>query len=269
MIHKKVKEEVIRDITRGISHRQIAQRHRISTSTVSLIRTQAGIESELPLTKFTKSQIQWLWNNFCKKHGKRFIHCADCFYSECNGQTGAERIGLFDIEASNLKANFGICLCYRFTLLGSGKVFGATITPKDLKSGDFDKRLIQQFVQDCKKFDRLVGHYSSRFDIPFMRTRAMILDVDFPSAGELYQSDTWRMARDKLLLSSNRLKTIETALNLPVNKTEIMPEHWLGALSGNQKAIDYIGDHCDKDVLVLEMVYNKLAKYVFKTNTSI
>jgi hypothetical protein len=268
-IPQKTRAKIAKDLGR-LAYREIARKYNISTSSVSEIKKEMYVgQTEAPITKLRRTEIQWLFNHFCK-HGNRYTEHYDCFLKEKKGIIGGQRTAFYDIEASNLSADFGICICYKMKILGEDKVFGSTITPKDLKDKVYDRRIIENFIKDCKKCDRLIGHYSSRFDTPYMRTRAVILGIDnFPAFGELYETDTWRIARQKLKLSSNRLKTIETAFNLKDNKTAIKPEHWLGALTGHQPDIDYIDEHCVLDVKVLEAVYKKIEKYAFKANTSI
>lgn len=173
-----------------------------------------------------------------------------------------------DIEASNLDANFGIIICYCIKDSQSNKIYEDYLTQDDVKN-HLDKRLVASCIHDMLRFDRIVGHYSSRFDIPFIRNRALMLGIDFPGYGELKQADTWRIARSKLKLNSNRLKTVADSILGKTQKTEIKYIYWIQALQGNKKAINYILDHCRKDVLDLEKVYYKLEKFVKLTNLSI
>jgi hypothetical protein len=54
-----------------------------------------------------------------------------------------------------------------------------------------------------------------------------------------------------------------------MRKTPITTDHWLDALAGYQESLDYILEHCDRDVLILEKVYNKIWKYAPRSKTSI
>jgi uncharacterized protein YprB with RNaseH-like and TPR domain len=99
-----------------------------------------------------------------------------------------------------------------------------------------------------QKFNRIVGHYSSRFDIPFIRTRALYWGLEFPQYGEILQTDTWRLAKDTLCLSSNRQGTIAETILGKSNKTRIDPKHWIKALQGDPAALEYIMKHNKIDV---------------------
>jgi uncharacterized protein YprB with RNaseH-like and TPR domain len=214
------------------------------------------------------AHLIWMEEHTCHKHNIAYIHHQNCFDREQPSKAIPERIGYLDIEASNLKADFGICLCWVIKPSDSKKLIEQCITPKELRTV-LDKNVVQGCIDACLKFDRIVGHYSSRFDIPFLRARALKLGLDFPNYKSLWQTDTWRIARERLAISNNRLGTVAAQCNIKQEKTRITPEHWLGALTGGQNHLDYILAHCRIDVLVLEAVWNKLEKYANKAKTSI
>jgi DNA polymerase elongation subunit (family B) len=213
----------------------------------------------------TKKEILKLYRWRCN-HGHNGISHYNCY---CREGKKKEKIGYLDIETSNLKANFGIILCYCIKPQGSNRILHNTITKKDLQTGDMDKNLVRKCVRDMRKFDRIVGHYSSRFDLPFVRTRALIHKLDFPKYGEILQTDTWTMAKNCLALHSNRQAVIAETLLGKTVKTRIKQAYWIKALQGDRKAIDYVLDHCIKDVKDLEKDHLKLLAYSRKTSKSI
>ena len=217
------------------------------------------------LNRLTASELRKMINWRCK-HGHRGISHVNCWLREHDIEP---EIGFLDIEASNLKANFGIVLSYCIKPAGSKKILHGVISKKDLKSGDMDKNLVKRCIEDMRKFDKIIGHYSSRYDIPFLRTRALIHGIDFPKYGELQQDDVWSIARRTLCLHSNRQDVLaETILGKTV-KTRIKNVYWVKALQGDQESLDYILDHNMKDVIDLEKNYNKLVKYIRKSGRSI
>ncbi len=219
------------------------------------------------LGKLKKSEILYLWRHRCK-HGHRYLSHPKCYLKE---ERIPEKIGFLDIETSNLAANFGLVLSYCIKPAGSTvkQIIKNIITKKELQDGDMDKRLIRDCVEDIKRFDRIIGHYSSRFDIPFLRTRAIIHGIEFPPYGELLQTDTWRMAKNSLALHSNRQDVLAESLLGRTVKTRIKQKHWIKALQGDKVALAYVLDHNIKDVIDLERNYNKLVRYNRKSNTSI
>lgn len=177
------------------------------------------------------------------------------------------KIGFLDIETSNLDADFGIMLCYTIKEL-DGPTIGARITKYDLRHG-LDKKVVTNIIKDMMKFDLLVTFYGTKFDIPFIRTRALNLRLKFPEFGTIQHKDMYFAARSKLRLSSNRLINVGRIILGKSTKTRIDSRHWIKALQGDARAINYIYDHCKRDTADLEKVYKKLLPFIKNTSRSI
>ena len=274
-IPKYIRKAIRKDLKKGLKHRKVAKKYNISTSTVSEIRNETTKEVRVYKNNPFKIRMQslpvykrnWLWKNLCQHKQPYAIH-NKCFFDEKGGIIDPERIGFLDIEATNLSADFGIMICYCIKPSDSDKIITRCLTKQQMFKS-LDKALCEKALGDMYKFDRLVGHYSSKFDFPFMRTRALYHNIEFPDYGEIYQSDTWRTLRNKYKFSSNRLGNVGEFIGCETEKTKITPEHWLGALQGKKKSLDYIVDHCQKDVLILEKVYNKICRSVATARTSL
>ena len=173
-----------------------------------------------------------------------------------------ERLGFFDIETSNLKADYGIIFGYCIKSSDSDEIVERFITQKELRRSQcLDKEVVKQLIIDVQGFDRLVTHYGTRFDLPFARARAEYWGLRFPEYGTIFHTDTYYMARRALQISSNRLENVCNHLFGESQKTRIMAKYWIMGLQGDTKSIEYIADHCRKDVLDLERVYNRLLVY--------
>jgi uncharacterized protein YprB with RNaseH-like and TPR domain len=218
-----------------------------------------------PVRSLSKEQLVWLGTNKCK-HGHTFLEHYACYMNE--EMHNDERVGFLDIESSGLKANFAIMLSYCIKVRGEDKIYCDWFNEKDLKNGQ-DRRIVKNCIRDLGNFDRVIGHYSKRFDIPFLRTRALMLGIDFPQFGELYHTDVWDIAKRKLCLSSNRQGVIAEAINEDFSKTRISHNYWLPALQGDKKALEYIVDHNKRDVVQLEKNYEKLRVFSKITKSSI
>jgi len=217
-----------------------------------------------PINTLSKKQLLWLYSHYCK-HGHRYLDHYNCYEKE---SPPLEKVGFLDIEASNLKANFGILLSYCIKPAGSDDILCDLITKDDLDTV-LDKRIVSSCIKNMRKFDRLVGHYSTRYDIPFLRTRAADHRLNFPTYGEIKHSDTYYMAKSKLCLSSNRQDVIAEILQHKNIKSRIDPNHWIKALRGDEDALAYILDHNKRDVVQLEKNYNRLIPYVKNIGKSI
>lgn len=180
-------------------------------------------------------------------------------------------MGFLDIETSNLDADFGIILSYCIKDSLSPTILEGVITKKDIeaaKAGDEDKAVVIALVEDMQKFDRLVTYYGARFDIPYIRTRAMITNVEFPPFGSILHKDLYDVIKRKMRLSSNRLENACRQLLGKTEKTRFDGRYWRAGSRGDKKSLEFILDHNRKDVLDLEKLYNKTIQYVRKTNTS-
>jgi len=220
------------------------------------------------INTLTKEQLRKYLSGTCEHYHKYTEH-PNCFKKDILKE---ERVGFLDIEASNLDANFGIILSYCIKDANSKKIWYDVLDKsKDSKFdfGQTDKRVVENLVKDMRRFDRLVAHYGIKFDFPFIRTRAIVCDVDFPKYGEVYVDDTWRWAKNKLKLNSNRLDTMLTTICGSTNKTRVEGKYWIGAMRFDKKSLGYILDHNKRDVIDLEKGYNKLFEYVKQTKSSI
>ena len=138
-----------------------------------------------PVHRLKKDTIVWLGSHYCE-HGHTFLQHFACYKGH------EERIGFFDIETSNLVADFGIMLSYAILDGKTNTVLSSVLTPHDIKTanfGDEDRRLVSACITDLAKFDRIVTYYGSRFDVPFLRARALSTGLDFPNYGTLKHTD--------------------------------------------------------------------------------
>lgn len=202
---------------------------------------------------------------YCK-HGHKYCEHPNCFLNEQQ----KERVGYLDIETNGLNANFHIMLSYAIKEGGSKKIYGRTITQKEKMSKTIDKKIIQECVRDMLKFDRIITYYGTRFDIPFLRTRALRWNItEFPLYGLVKHTDAYYIAKYKLKLHSYRLGAVTRILDIK-GKDFVDGDYWIsGALQGDPKAMKYIWEHNKKDVVILEKAYKKLEGYTLTNRRSL
>jgi len=201
------------------------------------------------------------------------LHDQSCFWKEHPDGAGIfapERVGFIDIEATNLNADFGYILSYCIKE-EDGPILERCITPEEILTYTFDKRLIEQFVEDSQKFDRFIGHYikDRRFDIPYLRTRALANGVDFPPYGNNFVTDTFDYSKGKLKLHRNRLECMADLLGVPSKQHRLKPSIWMRAQAGDKASLDYILTHNREDVITTEKVWKRVKKFGRMTKTSI
>lgn len=171
------------------------------------------------------------------------------------------RVGYLDIETSHLKANFGFIICWYIKHAGVEKYEHSCVTKKELFALKRDKRVLSELFDALDSFDVLYTHYGRRFDVPFIKTRALILGMEFRihKPLEKYLFDTWEIARRQCAFNSNRLATLAETFKLETQKTRLVPTAWNDAMFGDKAALKYVDDHCKADVKVLELVHQKIA----------
>jgi len=218
-----------------------------------------------PIHRLKKSEIIWLATHSCQ-HRHTYLEHYGCYKGH------QERLGFFDIESSNLVADFGIMLSYAIKDGSSDKIYSSVLTPQDIKKAQFgneDKQLVTQCLEDLAQFDRIVTYYGSRFDVPFLRARAISVGLDFPNYGTQKHTDLYFIIRGRVALSSKRLENACRVLLGETNKTRIESKYWRGGVRGDEKSLAYILNHNKKDVIDLEKLYRKMINFSRPTDTSI
>jgi len=184
-----------------------------------------------------------------------------------------ERIGCLDIETSNLKADFGIVLSWAIKIFDKDELYYDVLTEADLRNSRFDKRMMETLINTLWKLDRVVTWFGRRFDVPFVRTRALHWKLPFPTYGMLWHTDAWSIARNKLCLHSNRQGNVARVIQGIDIKTKIHPAIWQTVQFGNRKArreaLNYVLEHNERDVLQLEENYRILRQFVKEVRGSL
>ena len=172
------------------------------------------------------------------------------------------KVAFLDIETTDFSADIGIMLSWAIKFPGADEVISDVITKKELFNGTFDRRICQSLVDEIKKIDVIVTYFGTGFDNVFLRTRCLILGIDFPVYGSIKHYDVYYTARSKLKLHSKRLDSVAKALGCSSQKTPVDISEWQKARWGNKESLGYVLEHNRLDVFVLEEVYNKLRPFV-------
>ena len=171
------------------------------------------------------------------------------------------KIMIWDLETTNLKGNMGHILTAAACWAGEDECFswninrvpGYGMTPASYID---DSSIVRDLIDMMNESDATVAHYGQRFDLRFLHTRALVHGIDVPAPVKLI--DTWRYARDKLALTSNRLETLASFLNSEHQKYKLPLEAWTLAQHGDPDILREMEEYCINDVLTLEEVYLKL-----------
>jgi len=205
-----------------------------------------------PVRKMLKDEIVWASTHNCEEHDEPYINHWDCLLEEKpSGYPGRiEKIGVLDIEATNLQSDFGVILCYVIRDLNGTERHERSLTKAEIKSKTHDKELIKQLIKDMNKYDRFVVFYGGdyKYDIPFIRTRALKWGLDFFGYKEKYVTDLYTICKRKLRLHNGRLQTVCDFFDIPSKIHKIKGDIWTKAQAGRKKALDHIIQHCREDV---------------------
>ena len=177
-------------------------------------------------------------------------------YSTGNDMT----IGYLDIETTGFSANIDIMLSWCLKGRGDKNVAGAWISRKELMSENQDARIVELLVEEMNKYDVIFTYYGTRFDIPFIRTRALHHKTYFPMYRQKSHKDLYYVVKSKLKLHRSSLMAATEFFGIG-GKTRVLPEHWAKARWGDEKSMKYIYDHNVADVVILEKLHRKLEEY--------
>lgn len=131
-----------------------------------------------------------------------------------------------------------------------------------------DRAMLEEFCNIMSRADEIVFHNGDRFDLPWIRSRAMMHGL--PPWSEPKSVDTLQWSRRKFYFNSNRLDYLGEILT---GGGKIKTEYgmWKDILLKQcPKALQKMVRYCKRDVVKLQEVYERLAAYVpAKTHASV
>lgn len=163
---------------------------------------------------------------------------------------------MFDIETTNLDADVGWILCASFMPVGG--------EPYTIRGKRDDRGIIDRIRRELSRYDYIVTWYGTGFDMPFLATRLLLNRKE--AIGYVKHIDLYYVARFKFKFFNNRLDNVADGLfGGDSVKTKLRGSVWFAARSHDRKtreaAIDYIVEHCEKDVEELEALFHELIPF--------
>ena len=157
----------------------------------------------------------------------------------------------FDIETTNLKADFSVLLSACIKSFGQKPiVFRGDDYPSWLESRDNDSEIITDIASEVSRHAIIVTHYGIGFDIRYLR--AKMIKYGLPPLPPMFGIDTYSIAKRNMLVSRRRLAALAEWLNLG-KKTAVEGNLWLKAtMTGDKQAMDEIVAHNIVDCQILE-----------------
>jgi uncharacterized protein YprB with RNaseH-like and TPR domain len=174
---------------------------------------------------------------------------------------------ILDLETTDLAADRGVILCASWeSSTEPGKV--RTIRQDDPKiNPDWDTRrsndreIVKYLNGLVRDHDIVVAHNGSRFDLPFLRTRAMRWRL--APLKDVKNVDPLSIAWRKFRLRSNSLGAVADHLGIEDKKTPLDLSVWAAAmLDGCKKSMNKIVAHCEADIKVLSAVLPHVKPFI-------
>lgn len=205
-----------------------------------------------------------------------------CEHDQAGPECKCGKLGRGSITMKELAAEYGdaylseqkkwavrhVCHCKE-------RYYGRWISKKDVtvdkKLGYRPKDLyvIKQLLKDLKQFDVVFGHNSERFDLRFIKSRALIWqrrglisddEMRVLDRGILRNVDTLFISWDNLALGSARQEVLVDTFHTGI-KTKLSEEAWNEAVFAEPWAVEYVEGHCRMDVDALEKNYYVLRRF--------
>lgn len=221
------------------------------------------------LKPMTKQEILRLSRTMCE-HGHPLLSHPNCLEKSVGYQ---EKVGYLDIETSNFSASFGVVVTWCIKEDG-GNILEGFLNEKDFQNeeGHYDKRIMQECVDAMLLFDKLVVYWGKdrRFDIPFLRTRAVSMGIDFPLYQERLVNDAYDIVKNKFKFGRNSLFAACSQLGIGSKDTPMSPQVWVDAVVGRKpEAIQQILQHNREDVVSTEALWHRISSFANTPKTSI
>ena len=118
-----------------------------------------------------------------------------------------------------------------------------------------DRRMLLDFIAVAATADELVAHFGDRFDLPWIRTRCLILKLNPLPFFKTIDTKAW--ASKNFYFNSNKLDYISQILGF-AGKEKMEFEDWKNIVTKNnfyQTSLDKMCFYCGEDVNRLEEVF--------------
>ena len=123
-----------------------------------------------------------------------------------------------------------------------------------------DKKLLKKFIKELDRADELVSHNGMRFDIKWIRGRALVHGI--PMRNNYIEIDTLKIAKSLFNLPSYKLGEIAKYLGLEAKGDPGGLSTWDDIiLRKDSEALERMKLYCNQDVVVLEQVHNRFKEY--------
>lgn len=123
-----------------------------------------------------------------------------------------------------------------------------------------DKKMLEKFIPILNSADEIVAHNGDRFDIKWIRTRALFHKI--PMKNKYRSLDTLKKAKQNFNFPNNRLDTIAQFLGVGAKVEHEGIKMWDKVQDGDKHYLKEMVKYCDGDIVVLQDVYFAMQSYI-------
>jgi uncharacterized protein YprB with RNaseH-like and TPR domain len=167
----------------------------------------------------------------------------------------AGEVAMLDIEATNLKSDFGLIVVV------SIKPYKKEPVTFWAKTQYNDKVLVREVAQELNKYQTWVTFYGKRFDIKFIKSRLMYWGM--PDLPHKHHIDMYEPFRYFLNPSRRSQAHLLRWLDLPQEKMGVSPDVWARLGENYKERIEVLKERCESDTEGLEALYER-GKHLLK-----
>jgi len=160
----------------------------------------------------------------------------------------AGALAFVDIEASNLKADFGT-------------VVAVSIKPYKQKPTTFsagpgrDSRILREVRDELHKYQCWVTFYGKMFDVPFVNSRLLVNNL--PPLDKRHHIDMYWVIKSRTALSRRNQAHLLSWLGTPEEKMSVSPNVWADMSVKTPEKLKILCERCESDVTGLEAMYDR------------
>ena len=182
-----------------------------------------------------------------------------------NSEVRGPTIAVFDLETTDLKADFGRLLCGSILSYPTMEMRSFRIDEHNGGSIAKDGPLAVAIRDEIERHHMSAGYYSKGFDISFLNTRLMI-NGERKMQNMLHIDPIWFYKGWRgLKFRSSKMKVVAKVLGLEETKMDVPDEVWINARHGDKASLDILVDRCESDVrITMDIICHALDNRLMK-----
>ena len=161
----------------------------------------------------------------------------------------AKTLYFIDIEASNLRADYGSILCVSMKPYGKSPLTVSVTQPGN------DQRVVREVSAHLEDADCWVTYYGKGFDIPFLNTR--LLKWGLSPIQKKPHIDLYFQLKSKTLTSRRSQSHLLAWLGTPEQKMTVSADVWNQIVGDPIKHMPEMIKRCESDTKGLEALYER------------